>query len=392
MGGKAGGEGDNSNGGCDDKGKARRALTLQAFEAKNCPGPDAADTADEQAIFLTGSWSPPQGVPKRDKMLFRSMDIKGTNPVFDLKWTISYKGAPFMYIHVWDKGLYSGDKIYGSAKVVLKNTVKNGEAHWLDVQKWDDSFTYISGSTGTKLKIRLSWPSYWCFPEDAQVNTPAGFKPIGSIRIGDEVLVEDVYDPGRLFFQPVLAFLHRGWTRSDGEDESVAVVHESGTFQATANHIVFTCDRKDSRGEKLVGHLEPGDSLCLASGNAVVPSEVLHLEKRGGKQLMVAPFTSTGTVVVDGVVASNFGSAGMLPMPHDLFYKAFLPLGFYHRYVLEFLNAMTSITEWIPALRTFGVNSESTTSKDLEMHPYVSMLDDLVPNHRLEAILDFYSR
>merc|ERR1711959_279943 len=123
--------------------------------------------------------------------------------------------------------------------------------------------------------------------------------------------------------EPVLGFLHKV---SGLAQESMTVAHAQGTFRASANHIVFT-----NRGDMPVSALRPGDQL-LAENSA---SPILAVGQEITTAGMYAPLTSSGAIVVDGVIASNYGtpSSGM-SLPHGAAHAAFFALRVYHYFDL----------------------------------------------------------
>lgn len=139
-----------------------------------------------------------------------------------------------------------------------------------------------------------------------------GATHMSSLSVGDRVLVES----GE--FEPVLSFLHK----VPGVAQALTVVHAQGIFRASENHIVFT-----SRGDMPVSALRPGDELLVQNG----PSPILAMGQESTTAGMYAPFTSSGALVVDGVVASSYGTPSSgLSLPHGAAHAAFFALRVYH--------------------------------------------------------------
>jgi hypothetical protein len=122
------------------------------------------------------------------------------------------------------------------------------------------------------------------------------------LRVGESVLV--TRPGGVLVFEPVLGFLHAVRGGEEGASH-LAVRHEFGEVQATQRHLVLTAEG----GDKPVGELKPGDLLLVAkgSGGQLEPSAVLAVRPVNGIDAY-APLTASGTIVVDGVAASNYAS------------------------------------------------------------------------------------
>merc|ERR1712232_155724 len=123
-------------------------------------------------------------------------------------------------------------------------------------------------------------------------------------------------------FEPVLSFLHK--VPENGlQQESMTIVHAQGTFRASENHLVFV----DSEGDKPVSSLRPGDQLLAGS----VLSPILSIGREVTSAGMYAPFTASGAIVVDGVVASNYGAPSSgVSLPHAAAHAAFFGLRVYH--------------------------------------------------------------
>lgn len=158
-----------------------------------------------------------------------------------------------------------------------------------------------------------------CFPGDATVNVYGrGATDVASLSVGDSVLVESGA------FEPVLSFLHK----VPGVAQALKLVHAQGVFRASENHIVFT-----SRGDMPASALRPGDEFLVQSvaGEKPMPSVILAIGREITTTGMYAPFTSSGALVVDGVVASNYGApSSRVSLPHGAAHAAFFALRMFH--------------------------------------------------------------
>lgn len=115
---------------------------------------------------------------------------------------------------------------------------------------------------------------------------------------GDRVLAAHNYEP-------LLGFLHE--IRSQ-PTESLTVVHARGEFRASANHIVFV-----NAVDTLVANVQAGDYVTVGDVKSIVLSVLRSIGSHG----MFSPLLPSGTIVVDGVRASNYaGSSGNLFSPH----------------------------------------------------------------------------
>jgi hypothetical protein len=132
-----------------------------------------------------------------------------------------------------------------------------------------------------------------CFSGDALVQVEnQGSVAMSSLEIGDSVLVAgDKYEP-------VYSFGHRS-------TESVAEflqIYSDGAavapIEISSDHLIL------SHGEHWVpaGILQAGDKLVDADGNSVSITKIQRVNRKG----VFAPFTKSGSIVVNDLVASNY--------------------------------------------------------------------------------------
>lgn len=176
-----------------------------------------------------------------------------------------------------------------------------------------------------------------CFPGEAEVEIEGGHKKrLNELTVGENILVETPAKGKQ--FEPVLAFLHD----LPGSHTSLMVEHGSGTFRVSANHLVFSQNAHGQRADKIANQLTAGD-IVYQDGNAVKVLSVHSSEVDSG---MYAPLTASGTIVVDGVAASNYATSSLASwVPHSVIHAAFLPVRAYH--LLGF-GSMDNISEMHP--------------------------------------------
>lgn len=166
-----------------------------------------------------------------------------------------------------------------------------------------------------------------------------GATRMASLSVGDRVLVESA--AGKLEFAPVLAFLHKLPSTLGLPHEGLTVVHAQGTFRASGNHIVFVVSEGGVRVDMPVSALRPGHQLLVQSAvgkESMVPSLILAIGREITTTGMYAPFTSSGALVVEGVVASNYGSPSSgASLPHGAAHAAFFALRAFHFFDLGML-------------------------------------------------------
>merc|ERR1719161_2822673 len=119
----------------------------------------------------------------------------------------------------------------------------------------------------------------------------------------------------------------------------------------TKNHIVFVAGPQ-GRIDKPAGAVHVGEKVFAVIDDAIVESTVVQIHSRSSSRGMFAPLTQTGTVVVDGVVASNYALPDLsLKLPHSVAHFVLFPVRMYHSlgfsYILETLCKFTS-SELLP--------------------------------------------
>jgi hypothetical protein len=184
-----------------------------------------------------------------------------------------------------------------------------------------------------------------CFPGDVTVNVYGrGKTRMASLSVGDGVLVESGA------FESVLTFLHKIPENTGQQYDTLSVAHAQGTFRASANHIVFVVSESGVRSDEPVSALRPGDQLLVDGLHSQILAVGLEITTAG----MYAPLTSSGALVVDGVLASNYGTPSLgSSLPHAAAHAAVFALRVFHKFELG---------------KLFSAGTETT------MHPFVAML------------------
>lgn len=218
-----------------------------------------------------------------------------------------------------------------------------------------------------------------CFPGEAIVSVQGkGDVPLTNVRTGDMVLVAS---QGQLKYEPILSFLHAR-KNADAALSFVTIMHTKGMIRASASHIMFA-STESGWTSKLAGEVQVGDRVFVAGvlgdtwdGN---PSRVLRIQRSSTMSGMYAPLTSSGTIVVDGVVASTYASpSAQKPLPHQLAHTFLLPVRIYHYFGLaSWLQPMwQKICSPSHASKSWqcqggDVSDGETSGKLEEMHPYI---------------------
>ncbi|CAF1429947.1 unnamed protein product [Rotaria sp. Silwood1] len=152
-----------------------------------------------------------------------------------------------------------------------------------------------------------------CFPGSSQIAADDGtLKALSDISIGDRVLVNE-----NNVYEPIIAFIH-------GEREGLfeflvidihsTVSNMSSTMFVSANHLIF--DFK-SRKARFAGTFRVGDQVQFIENAQIIPGEIvsIRLSKQKG---FYAPLTPSGTIVVNGVLASNYATVSNHDFAHNM--------------------------------------------------------------------------
>ena len=132
----------------------------------------------------------------------------------------------------------------------------------------------------------------FCFPGDATCEVQGQGKVLmRNVKLGDKVLVHG----GK--YEPVYSFGHHS---EHAEHRYLKLVAHGSSLEISYDHLVFV------EGGRAVpaSSVKIGDKLLLADG-ALASVEAIEASTKQGAY---APFTSSGTVVVNGVTASSFVS------------------------------------------------------------------------------------
>jgi len=207
-----------------------------------------------------------------------------------------------------------------------------------------------------------------CFPGESVVQVQGrGPIPIASVRVGDLVLVAKPEVGAPLEYEPLVDWLH---VAKGAESSFVTIHHEQGVFRASPGHIVFAASGNLGYDDMPAGLLQKGDVLFAMKDNNLGPSKILSIEYDSVSSGMYAPLTHTGTIVVDGVLASNYATPSLeVRLPHWLAHAGFWPVRMFHS--LGFATLLSAVKPMF-----FGDNELKGPEPEIQdtMHPYCSFL------------------
>lgn len=150
-------------------------------------------------------------------------------------------------------------------------------------------FTCMNGAYVLGVTDKFCTPAF-CFAGDSSVQVQdRGVTPMKDLQIGDKVNV------GNDKFEPVYSFGHYNPVV---HGRFLEVKTDQSSLQVSADHMVFAA----SRGFVPASTLQKGDKLVLGSRDEVVVESIRPVKSKG----VFAPFTPSGKIVVDDVLASSF--------------------------------------------------------------------------------------
>jgi hypothetical protein len=178
----------------------------------------------------------------------------------------------------------------------------------------------------------------FCFPESMTVNVlHQDATPLRDLKIGDLVMVDLA---GR--YEPVYSFGHYDLDASHKYIQLRA--NNNMSLELSASHMVMVMDQAKTRAVP-AARVTPGDVLLSLDHGSVVVDFIQTVTRQGA----FAPFTASGTIVVNGIMASNYislqtGSSNFYigtietPLTHQWLEHSFQ---FPHRVTCHYLSKCT---------------------------------------------------
>lgn len=193
-----------------------------------------------------------------------------------------------------------------------------------------------------------------CFPGDTLVTLEGGAtKSMRDLQPGDRVLTSAAADgSGPLVYSPVLSFLDR---QPNATKTYYVISTRAGlNITLTAAHLIFVTDCPSLAGETredyarnlrtvFASEVRPGQCVFTAQGEAAF-SAVTSVEERSSSGLY-APLTHSGSIVVNGVLASCYAALDS----HRLAHWVLAPLRFFYS-LMGPSEAQSNGLHWYPRL------------------------------------------
>jgi hypothetical protein len=140
-----------------------------------------------------------------------------------------------------------------------------------------------------------------CFPGSSVVTLSSGRSvPLEDLQVGDKVLVRD--STGHLSFDTVYMFGHKEY---ETFNEFIAMKAGSYTVYVTGEHYVF-CVKHEKEVCVAAKDVQVGDYLLVVTSEGCLTPQSVEAVMFERKRGLFAPFTNSGSIVVDGVLMSCY--------------------------------------------------------------------------------------
>ncbi|XP_046570357.1 sonic hedgehog protein A-like [Haliotis rubra] len=242
-----------------------------------------------------------------------------------------WPGVKLRVTEAWDEdGTHSKDSLHYEGRAVDittsdKDRAKYGMLARLAVESGFDWVYYESRNhihCSVKSDSSVAIKIGGCFPGYGMVTTQRGTVSMDRLAVGDMVL--SVGSDGQLEFSEVITFLDR----NTGETALFYTIgtEDGRTITLTAKHLIYASDSNsttDVFDNSVVVYAEtvkPGQYLLYHDDNVeyLKASRVTMVTSRTERGVY-APLTHSGTIVVDGVVASCYAVINNANIAHLVF-------------------------------------------------------------------------
>ncbi|CAF1500928.1 unnamed protein product, partial [Didymodactylos carnosus] len=199
-----------------------------------------------------------------------------------------------------------------------------------------------------------------CFPGHSQVMMQeGGVTQLSNLKVGDQVLSID--NEQNLIFEPILDFIH---AEPNGLYDFLSISvnlssNDTIVLSVTSNHLIFMYQ---NTYPIFAGKVRVGDYLQIVTGANLSHGKVVDVKLRKSEGFY-APLTSTGKIVIDNVLASNYADIDNHYLAHVAMkpYKWWLQMFGLTSYNMNWyvLSLQLFANKWAGSImydRTFEVN------------------------------------
>lgn len=184
------------------------------------------------------------------------------------------------------------------------------------------------------------------------------------LSVGDRVLTVDS-DSRTPYYDEVLTFLHRAEDSSTLKKFVHILLANDVDVHLSPNHLIYAAPREEvlrsvQNNQTVIGQpklaidIKPGDNVFTISeaDNAFQNIEVRAVNVKFISSGLYAPLTSSGNIVVDGVLMSCYASVSS----HKLAHWSMTPLRAYYKLSTYFSTLLPLSFDWMSAHTKEGVH------------------------------------
>jgi len=246
-----------------------------------------------------------------------------------------------------------------------------------------DKYNGVELLTVVLIKTTDYIDEYWCvavascFPGDATVQTENGNRiSMNRLRVGDRILTVDVAT-GRSYFDDVIAFLHRSETAKSSfvrlhlqDGSALTLSRRHLVYVLVEQHVQQSSTEMELGSPRFAESVKAGDFVVRVgspepSQNAsdVIVERVVHISAVHSANGVYAPLTTSGNLVVDGVLASSYAEINS----HRVAHWAMAPVRAFH-----------AASKYL-AFASWSLDYHSIVYDDLGLLRYGQLLSAVVP-------------
>ncbi|KAI4459240.1 hedgehog [Holotrichia oblita] len=234
-----------------------------------------------------------------------------------------WPGVQVRVTEAWDEeGHHSADSLHYEGRAVDITTSdrdrsKYGMLARLAVEAGFDWVYYEKSSQGGKYG--------GCFSAESTVISETGAtRKLQDLRIGEKILSMDL-DTQEFVYSEVILFLD--WDPSQRRDFLKIELQSGRTLTVTPSHLIFQIANDNRSRTIYAAKLKTGDRVLVLDSKKLIEDSIVKVRQIVSTGVF-APLTLTGTVVVDGVLASCYATIDSQSIAHWAFTPIRLMLNF----------------------------------------------------------------
>ena len=274
---------------------------IDAWETKNVEDMESMFSGAKSFDQAIGNWNTGNVVDMHN-MFANATSFNQALNGWDTK-NVEDMDSMFMGSSVFNKPLdqWKTGKVTDMDSMFLDAIAFNQNLTMWDVALVTSCFRFASGAVSWANTLKPSLTCEQCFPADAIVySQDKGPMQMQDVRIGDRLLTYT--DAGEPMYDAVYMMGHKD-AQSFGVFVSITASNNQ-TIRLTPDHYIFVV-RNNTMSEIPSRHVEVGDGVVVDNGSIVTVVAISRVKSRG----LYNPYTMTGRIVVDGILASCHSSS-----------------------------------------------------------------------------------